>query len=323
MSNSFLETLDMSGVEYHVSDSNPNEINICCVFCFDMGETEDERFRLGINTSKNFGHCYNCEWSSKNNTIEKVLDKLNLDKDIKHVKKLDIKKEFDGEMPESFELLFPLKKDKDFQKAYNYLKARRVSDRQISKHKIGFCLAGKYFNRIIFPVFVNKKLTCFMGRDFTGKSELRYLNSEGSKTIYGLPKHKAEVALLLEGAFDKLAAERVLEDVDTIGIPGRVLQDKDVELLKGYKKIIRVPDDDRPGLNGAMKDIKKLQAAGIETWISFLDTTYKDTSSAFCKGDTHAINKLVTKAKIFGYSEQIKLRTMISTDYRGARELHG
>jgi hypothetical protein len=292
-------------------------------------ETEDTRFRLGINIIKKFAHCFNCEWGSKENTLDKVLRGLEINEELQDdVEKKNIKKkEFNGELPESFELLYPLKKDIDFRKAYNYLKIRRVADWQIKKYKIGFCLAGKYSYRIIFPVYINKELKCFMGRDFTGKQDLRYLNSEGKKTIYGMKKdHLGKIALCIEGAFDKLAAERVMKHlkeckVDVIGIPGRVLQDYDIDLLKKYKRIIRVPDMDRPGILGAMKDARKLINAGIETDISFLDTSYNDTSEAFCKGDVKVIEDLVKKSKPFGYGLEIKMRTMVATDYRGVRSI--
>ena len=39
-----------------------NEASLCCPFCVERGETEDTRFRLGINVSTAVGHCFNCHW---------------------------------------------------------------------------------------------------------------------------------------------------------------------------------------------------------------------------------------------------------------------
>lgn len=323
----FKELLDLRGIEAHVSDDKSDEVNICCPFCTDSNETPDTRFRLGVNPKKGKAHCFNCDWGSSQNTIDKILEKLEIEKENLEValNEIEEKKEFDGELPKSFELLWPLKKDKDFRKAYKYLRHRGISDRQIEKYKIGFCLAGKYSNRIIFPIFreSKSKLYGFIGRDFTDRQYLRYKNSKGKKTLYGVPKHKQDIAVLVEGAMDKLSGERILSKhkVDVIGIPGRVLRDKDIKLLKHYKKIIRVADDDRPGLKGALKDVKKLKEEGFETFISFINPKFKDINYAYTHHGKKYIVKLLTDAKPFTWAIEMKIKAMLAVDYRGVRNI--
>ena len=324
----FTEQLDLKGIEWHPGGKE-GEISICCPFCHLANESEDTKFRLGINVITKKAHCFNCEWGSTNNTFDKVLEGLDIEIEEEQDNKKNKleKKEFDGELPESFEKLWPLKKDIDFRKAYNYLRNRRITDRQIDKYNIGFCLAGKYSDRIIFPVYIKDELKCFIGRDFTEKQELRYKNSIGKKYIYGLYKtwkDKVDTAIIVEGAIDKLSSERVLDKeykVHSIGIPGRVLKDHDIELLKerGYRKIIRIPDVDGPGLRGTLKDARKLKEAGFDVYISFLDDRYKDINKAFCKGDEKAIKNLICEKQLFTYSLEMKIRTMLATEYRGSR----
>lgn len=317
------ELLTLKGIEWH-QGATDDEISICCPFCVERNETPDTKFRLGINIRKNVAHDFNCDWGARKNAIQLILDKLSIedevsDKDDEPIK--EEKRKFDGKLPESFELLWPLKKDKDFLKAYNYLKNRGVSDSQIKEYKIGFCLAGKYSYRIIFPIYIKDKLRCFIGRDYTGKQNLRYKNSIGDKTLFGIPKNPIRKALLVEGVFDKLAAERVFgNQIDVLGIPGRTLKDSDLKYLENYREIIRVPDDDKPGLKGAVKDISKLNANGFKkVYISFLSTNYKDISDAYKHKDYYAIERLALDArKELTYSMEVKIRTMLATEYRGA-----
>jgi DNA primase len=318
------EILDIRGIENNVSEDKPDEVNINCPFCVDQGETPDTKLRLGINVKKGFANCFNCSWSSRNNTIEKVLAKLEIEAEADNQTSSSVeKKKFDGELPESFELLWPLKKDKDFRKAYQYLKDRGITDEQIKKHRIGFCLAGKYSNRIILPIFRKDKLYGFVGRDFTGKQKLRYKNSKGKKTLYGVPEKKSDICMLVEGAIDMLSAENVFMeyDVDVIGIPGRVLREKDLKLLKRYKKVVRVPDLDRPGLKGALKDLKLLKENNFDTYTSFLNPKFKDINKAYVNGGEKYIIRLLTHAQPFTWGMEIKIKTMLATEYRGVRNI--
>ena len=43
----------------------PDEILVCCPFCLLRGKTPDNDYNLGINVKKNIGHCFRCEWRSR------------------------------------------------------------------------------------------------------------------------------------------------------------------------------------------------------------------------------------------------------------------
>jgi DNA primase len=323
----FTETLDLYGIEWRPSDTNADEISICCPFCIERGETEDSRFRLGINIRNGKAHDFNCDWASSINTFSKILEALQIEAEdteeeqVKEVKKV----EFNGKLPEEYEPLWPLKRDKDFLKAYNYLKNRYISDKQIEKYKIGFCLAGRYSYRIIFPVYQGNELCALITRDFTDKQKLRYLNSIGKKTLYGIRKKKQDAAVLVEGAIDKLSGERIVKDVDWLGIPGRTLHDNQIDLLKDYKRIIRIPDDDRPGIKGAMKDCNKLLESKLNVQVSFLDTKFKDINKALVDGGSKgrkAVERLIVEATPYSEYTEKMLKLKLAIEYRGAREIH-
>jgi len=54
-----IEALEAAEIEYHPSESDEDEISICCPFCVEEGQPDlDTRFRLGINVSTGEMHCF-------------------------------------------------------------------------------------------------------------------------------------------------------------------------------------------------------------------------------------------------------------------------
>src|SRR5579885_2585167 len=58
---SLLEMLYSLGVD--VRDTNEEaEKTICCPFCIERVQREDEEFKLGINVEQYVAHCFRCGW---------------------------------------------------------------------------------------------------------------------------------------------------------------------------------------------------------------------------------------------------------------------
>lgn len=251
----FLEALQDRGIEFR-KKSTDGEIDICCPFCVDNGETEDTRFRLGVNWKKDFAHCFNCKWKSRE-ALKDIIEKLSLPEYIDR-KKVPVKEEVVVPyLPKDFELLYPCPDDKECRKAYLYLrKTRGLTQEQISRHRVGMSSSGLYAYRVIFPIYYGKWLRGFVGRDYTGKQERPYMNMKGMKTIFNCPKKKKnKTAILVEGIFDALAIEREMENegVDAIALLGLGLTERTQKLLHKYKTIYLWPDSDKPGVEGAIK----------------------------------------------------------------------
>lgn len=328
----FEDLLSMKGV-----DSKPGgkdgEISICCPFCVDQNETEDTRYRLGINVKTGQANCFNCGWRSKKGTLKKVLDRL------------DIKEELDEEeetqqyekpestsqskpklkLPSSYEgLWLSGKKDKDFRKARRYLLRRGITKKQIRTHKIGFALTGEYAYRVIFPVYYGRKLKSIVSRDYTDSQFLRYKNSKGNKALYNAkkPKARGDTALLIEGIPDCLAAERIhsKNGIDCMALLGKSLKDEQLKYLRGYRKFILVPDNDGPGLRGMLRVARKIrnEFEDAEIFFGFLKGA-KDLSKALELGKKKAIKRVVTRAKLYDEFLEAKIKTKLAFDYRGKR----
>jgi DNA primase len=168
-------------------------------------------------------------------------------------------------LPKEFEPLWRGVNEPVGRKALKYLLDRRVTLAQIKKHRIGFCAVGEYAFRIVFPVYSpNGRLKALVGRDFTGLSSLRYLNSKGAKIMYNVPKNKKSVAVLGEGIFDALSGERSLSHVDCIAGLGKTLTRRQVKTLARYDEVVLWVDPNRAGVEGTVKRARALQKKRVK-----------------------------------------------------------
>jgi 5S rRNA maturation endonuclease (ribonuclease M5) len=261
------QLLERNGIEVR-NGSKEGEIKICCLFCTDQSSSYsvDTKYRLGINEYTGQAHCFHCNWSMSSSVymLAKVLstkleDTLSF-ADIKEsrtppkpiVKKVVLA----SAIPEDYEqFYFPQSQmDPVELEAVRYLYGRGITTQQIVEHKIGYCMFGKYRGRIVFPVENELgKVTGCVCRDFTGKAELKYLNTDGTKGIYGIRTTKKK-AVIVEGVLDKLHCDEFLERTPyaVIAILGSNITDDQIALLKRFDETVHLPDADDAGLKGAI-----------------------------------------------------------------------
>ena len=113
-------------------------------------------------------------------------------------------------LPDGFHTLASNKLSNKSQAPIEYLVNRHISYEQIYKWKIGFCDSGNYRNRIIVPSYsLNGKLNYFVGRDYTGNSNLSYFNSKKSKNIIfnDLMIDWNKPVTIVEGVFDAIKCD--------------------------------------------------------------------------------------------------------------------
>lgn len=257
----FLDTLRTHGVKYHRSNTDRNEITICCPFCEFRGQTPDHRFRLGVNILTKVGHCFNCDWAS-GKALQEISESLQLGfEDLSEEgPALDHAPEKPA-LPEDYVLLTRPPSGRLYSNAVNYLRERGVADWQIEQKFVGVSLIGRYAYRIIFPVYYRHKLEGLVTRDFTGKQEPPYLNSANMKSLYNLPDDPCKKAVLCEGVFDCLAVERVVSnEYNVLAVLGRALTERQEEQLEPYRDVILWPDADLVGVKGFMEIANQLKA---------------------------------------------------------------
>ena len=150
------DLLSMRGMEIKESPSNADEYKICCLFCVDMGEAPDERFRCGFNIVSGLGHCFNCGWSSRKAVLEITRKLGGSDFDLEQVRQtpftLETRRRPEKvELPEGFELLWKLKKERMAREAWDYITHRGITDEQVKKYELGIAPFDYCFrDRIIF-----------------------------------------------------------------------------------------------------------------------------------------------------------------------------
>lgn len=254
----FVDVLVERGIPFRRS---VEEILLCCPYCVANGETADERFRLSVNVVKNKAYCFNCRYSLGKEAMNRILREFRVDAP-GHVWSFDgrpdkeIKRKV--KLPDDFTLLTDVETS-DEREALAYLRRRRISQHQIAKYRIGVSLCGRYALRVVFPVIFEKRLRGYVARDYTGRSQPKYLNSVGEKYLFGCPA-KCETLWLSEGVFKSLRIERAL-GVASAAMLGHDITDLQIEQIRatGCKHVCIWSDPDAVGIRGTVKSAWKLR----------------------------------------------------------------
>lgn len=269
----FTEILDQMGVAWR-RGSKHSEVNLCCPFCVDRGETADDRFRLGVNVVWDSCHCFNCEYKSRIQSQLRVLRQLGVKVTEAETSSIGEEEKIPPpELPRDFMPLTKIARDKDplLQKAVRYVVDRGITWEQIARNNIGVSLVGRFAYRVIFPVMYKDELKGVVARDFTGKQSPKYLNSKGPKFLYNLrPPGKSKKLILSEGIIKALAIERAVK-LRSAALLGHTVTSGMLEAIRaeGYKSVVVWPDPDSPGVRGAVAVANDCSSANLHTWVIY------------------------------------------------------
>lgn len=148
--------------------------------------------------------------------------------------------------------------------ARRYVKKRGITLRQLHEHEIGATVADDLYRyRIIFPVRREGKLVGLVARDWTGKSEKKFLNSDNTRSLYNADpkKYGTKMAILSEGVVKALAIERAFRyKVCSAATLGATITDPQVNQLTDFKEVVLFSDPDRVGLKGFLGVANNLQS---------------------------------------------------------------
>lgn len=272
MNGGLIGLLRSKGIEVRESTVNSNEFTICCLFCTEMGETPDYRFRLGFNIESGLGHCHNCGWSSRKALIE-IFKKVGGTSagELSWVYSLPYtgetrKRPEKVELPEGYETLIGIKEnDPELGPALKYVTDRGITKRQIREKEIGACFEDeRYKRRIIFPVKSQEgELLGIVARDWTGISTKKYLNSTGAKSLYNVRTdvYSKKLMILSEGIVKALAIERATRyKLCSAASLGNNMKDTLVNQLTQFEEVCLFPDPDAPGMRGFIGIAQNLEA---------------------------------------------------------------
>lgn len=199
---------------------------VTCFYCGKAG-------KLYINVAKKAFNCYRCGAGKGATVIDLIRDHLGVDEreawriirsgDYAGRRVRSYEQYFENQikkpkrnqvLPDDYQALYPLKDIEGSvfaEKAVAYLRTRGLTDADFLFYRIGISLEGKYRNRIIVPVVLDKEVVYFVARLFLGWGK-RYLNP-GNDEVQIHPREllfnwdnarTAPVLRMCEGVFDAM-----------------------------------------------------------------------------------------------------------------------
>ncbi len=187
--------LEDRNVDYRASGTNvgTNDVNIDCPFC---GENKKH---LGINSRNGLMKCWSCNFdywiSGRPSFIDLIMEldgctRVEAGLVLAKYKSKDRsgKGELLGYIKEeptlasslslpSYTLRFDRdKSSRQQRRALIYLVSRHFGWEVINRYDLRICISRGYAGRVIVPIYFESKLVNYLGRDYTGCSELRYKN---------------------------------------------------------------------------------------------------------------------------------------------------
>lgn len=160
----------------------------------------------------------------------------------------------------------------------------------IIRHKVGYCLSGKYAGRIILPSYdKNGTLNFFEGRDFTGLSPYKYLGAPVKINDIIINEFFLDFKspiVIVEGFFDSISVKR-----NVTYLTGSIISEKlKHRLLMEETPLVYIAiDPDKK--KQAIKYCIELGSIGIPTRLVELGT--KDPSDLGYEGTWDAINESI------------------------------
>jgi DNA primase len=274
--NHLLELLEqVLGSGYRLKN---DEISFHCKFC------NHHKKKLQVNLETQKWHCWVC--NSGGQKIVQLLKKLNVSHNIiKSVLELldeyvsyDVQKSKKTEhgltLPKCYTPLY-IHSDNIIRKhALNYLKHRGITQREIIRYQIGYCIDGEYKNRIIVPSYdKDGNINYFVARDIFPNSRMKYKNPPVSRNIipFELFVSWEHPIVLCEGVFDAIAIKK--NAIPLLGkFPSKKLIIKIIE--SGVTDIYIALDDDAK--EDALKLSEFMMGYGKKVYLMDMDT--KDPS---------------------------------------------
>ena len=257
------------GVEFHpileriFSDVrniyNLEQLQISCPKCQEREGLlyPDGKYNLEINTRLRKFHCWKCDAPLFKGSLGRLIKMLGNNKDYEDYKTLagtffDYDNNADDKIFEVINLpkeFISFKSidvtDPEQMEAYLYLTLERgIPKEMFEKYRVGFCLEGKYKNRIIIPSYdEDGELNYFISRTYKDKVKPPYLNPSANRDIIifneGLINWDSTV-FLVEGGFDFFSFP-----VNTIPLLGKKMsQSLFFKLLKHKPHVVIILDPD-------------------------------------------------------------------------------
>ena len=184
--------------------------------------------------------------------------------------------------------------------ALKFLMERGLSEYDILKYNIGYCVSGLYQNRIIIPSYdSNGQLNYFVGRDFY-KGGMKYKNPPISKDIVGFDLYINwnEPLILCEGVFDAISIKR-----NAIPLFGKTISKKlSTKIIeKKTKHIVIALDND--AFHQSIEMISKFLDMGVEVNFVKLQDNQDPGELGYIK-----MSEKINNSEAIGFKELMRMK---------------
>lgn len=193
----------------------------------------------------------------KDKEIIEIISKEYNNKDLQIKDLMEISTEI--EIPDGVRFFNDQKKGMIRDRAFNYLKNRGLSEEVINELGYIYQPGNEFHNRIFIPFYESGELVYFMARDFTDKSERKYLNPHGissKKYVFNIDKIKeGSTVFIFEGI---MCAMSLKDQIGTAMLSADLGKEQAIKIIeKVPSKVVFVPDSDEAGMKTLYKNIKK------------------------------------------------------------------
>ena len=290
------EVLDQLGIDYRESGKNIGHdwIGVCCPFCGD-----DLGYHLGIHLNSPVISCFRC--GKVGNTLTYVAQEMqSYSKAIALLKQFIPKELKPNEIEESNSInTVELPKNATripTEPQIKYLEKRKYYWKTLhEKYNLHYCNPiGDFANRIIVPIYKQRRLVTFTSIDIANNSPLRYKHLSEKLSVcpikdmlFGIENTNGYIACIVEGLFDQFR----LGD-GSICTFGATLSPNQILLLSKFSKLYIIFDGDEPGRKAAQTLSDTL---GVFTDVSIVHLPEGKDPDTLSKKDIWQIKALFKK----------------------------
>lgn len=215
-----VEFLDSAGIPYKSKGANVprNAVNINCIYC------NESKQHLVVNTDRPFVKCWVCKAYAT--YVQFVMD-------ISKCSTTDAQQIVYGNRSSLIELAFEIEEEVEQRarvcnlpegtfpiitendplalqsSAIKYLVNRSIS---ADNNNLHYGEYGEQAYRVVIPMYFGGQLVTYTGRDFSGRSSLRYKTCKTencvlkpTEILYGFDEFEGDTGMLVEGPIDRLA----------------------------------------------------------------------------------------------------------------------
>lgn len=236
------------------------EVHFSCPIC---GEN---RKRMFVNLFSGKVYCHNCgysshivgliswvegvSWTRANAIFKDIKGSMSLPEDfgqntLARMFESDFRSDLQKRaipLPEEYIAINPAKTNMVTKQAIRYLKSRKVTEKQITIHKMGVCISGEYQGRVIIPIWENNELRFWIARAMSKDAYMKekspsdedYQTSK-SEVIFNIDRaaKKYHSIVISEGIYDALSWGDI-----GVSLLGKILYEAQLNILLDYRELL-------------------------------------------------------------------------------------